>query len=337
PPATAPAPAAPPGPAAAAPAPAAGGKEDEAKKQEAVAALKQGKKLFEGGKHDAALPLFQKADALRPGAAPKYYAAACLDKLGKKQEALDGYKVFMGSEPGEKLQDEVKTAIGRIKELEKELAPAPAVVALAVKPPDAPKLAIQVDGKPHAGGMQIELPAGEHQIVVTAEGFQQLTKVVNPKAGEKLDLEVVLEPAPPAPAEKPTVVAEGLPAEKPGTAPAAPEAEGRSNIPAYVTLGIAGAGVVLGTVFGIQALGAKGDFDDEPTIDNADRAERAALIADMSFGVALTFGITGAVLLFSGDGDADAEAEPAEKTAATPLLAPYVGPTGAGMAAAWTF
>jgi len=104
-------------------------------------------------------------------------------------------------------------------------------------------------------------------------------------------------------------------------------------VPAYVTLGIAGAGAILGTVFGIQALGAKSDFEDNPTEDDADKAERAALIADMSFGVALTFGITGAVLLFSGGDDE----EEAEKSAAIPVLAPVVGPKGGGMAATWTF
>jgi len=93
-------------------------------------------------------------------------------------------------------------------------------------------------------------------------------------------------------------------------------------------------GLILGTVFGIQALGKKGDFDDDPTVDNADDAERAALIADMSFGVALTFGITGAVLLFSGGGDEEAATEEAS---AMPKLLPLAGPKGGGMAATWKF
>jgi hypothetical protein len=116
--------------------------------------------------------------------------------------------------------------------------------------------------------------------------------------------------------------------------PPPPEDDGgHSNIPAYVTLGIAGAGVILGTIFGIQALGAKSDFDDDPTVENADDAERAALIADMSFGVALTFGITGAVLLFSGGGDDEAP----EEASAVPELLPMAGPKGGGMAATWKF
>ncbi|MBM4376164.1 MAG: PEGA domain-containing protein, partial [Deltaproteobacteria bacterium] len=68
------------------------------------------------------------------------------------------------------------------------------------------------------------------------------------------------------------------------------------------------------------------------TEDNAQKAERNALIADMSFGVALTFGITGAVLLFSGGDD-----ESGEKSAAVPTLTPLAGRSGGGMAATWKF
>ncbi|KYF64444.1 hypothetical protein BE11_31860 [Sorangium cellulosum] len=107
-------------------------------------------------------------------------------------------------------------------------------------------------------------------------------------------------------------------------------------MPAYVTLGLAGAGVVVGTIFGIQALSAKSDFDKDPTTKTADRVDRNALIADMSFAVALTFGVTGAVLLLSDDTSAET------KTAASTMkqkafVAPFVSPTGGGAAARFTF
>src|SRR6185295_15511769 len=81
--------------------------------------------------------------------------------------------------------------------------------------------------------------------------------------------------------------------------------ESRSKLPAYITLGVGVVGAGIGTVFGIQALSAKSDFDSNPTSDNADKAERNALIADMSFGVALTLGITGIVLLTAGGDDSN--------------------------------
>lgn len=112
-------------------------------------------------------------------------------------------------------------------------------------------------------------------------------------------------------------------------------------VPAYVTLGLAGAGAVVGTIFGVMALSAKSDFDAEPTVDNADAVDRNALIADMSYAVAITFGVTGAVLLLSGDDAPPAQSalvqtkpRPAKKKA---FIAPYVGPTGGGAAARFTF
>ncbi len=301
-------------PAEAQAAPAAGNNKEEARK-----AYGEAKKALEAENYEAALPLFQKADSLYPGAAPKYNVALCLDKLGRAEEAVGAYRTFIDSNPGTKYADRVALAEKRIGELQASL---PATVVVSVSPPDAPGVQISVDGVPQPGA-ELKMPPGEHTIVVTAEGYQPVTEVVNVTGGEQRQLPLTLLPAappplaplPPPPVEGPTEEAES------------------SKIPAYVTLGIAGAGVILGTVFGIQALSAKGDFDDDPTTDNADRAERAALIADMSFGVALTFGITGAVLLFSDDEGA----APEEEASAKPVLAPFAGPKGGGMAATWTF
>jgi hypothetical protein len=109
-----------------------------------------------------------------------------------------------------------------------------------------------------------------------------------------------------------------------------PEPEGSSKIPAIVTLSLAGAGAVVGTVFGVMALSSKGDFDATPTQELADDTERNALIADMAFGVAITFGITGAVLLLTGGEDSEA-------AAAARMVTPWVGPTGGGAVGTFHF
>ena len=106
-------------------------------------------------------------------------------------------------------------------------------------------------------------------------------------------------------------------------------------VPAYVTLGIAGASAILGTVFGVNALSAKDKFNDNPTTENADDVERNALIADMAFGVAVTLGITGIVLLTTSD-------EPLEEAAQLDKsqswqVGPYVSPKGGGAAARVSF
>jgi hypothetical protein len=295
--------------------------EGEDTKEQAKEAYIEASGLFKEGKFEEAVPLFEKADELFPGAAPKHKIAVCYDKLGKTQEAIDAYQTFIDSDPGEKYADRVESSKQRIAELQAQL---PAKVMIVVGPEGVGATQITVDGTP-AGGSELSLPAGEHTVVISAEGYQPVTEVVTVQGGEDKKLEVTLAPmaAPPPPE----------PATPPPPPPPPQDDGGHSNVPAYVTLGIAGAGVILGTIFGIQALGAKSDFDDDPTVENADDAERAALIADMSFGVALTFGITGAVLLFSG-GDDEA---PEEAASAMPELLPMAGPKGGGMAATWKF
>lgn len=299
---------------------------DAEKKKAAIAAFKSAQKEFAAGDYAAALPHYQEAEATIPGARPKYQIAQCFDKLGRTEEAVAAYRVFIDSNPDKKkYAAEIEEAGKRVAALEATL---PAKVTVKVTPPSAQGVAIKVDGQP-AEGTELSLAAGEHTVEVSAEGMKPKSETITVKANEKRDLNVALEQAAASPTPTPTPTPD-------------PEGEGEddgpSNIPAYVTLGIAGAGVVLGTVFGVQALTAQSDFDEMPTVDNADKAERNALIADMSFGVALTFGITGAVLLISNlTGGEPEEDDAAEEASLVPEVIPYGGTKGGGAAAKWTF
>jgi hypothetical protein len=135
----------------------------------------------------------------------------------------------------------------------------------------------------------------------------------------------------------------------PGAAPLSPPPGGalmpppstpvaRSKVPGYVTLGIAGASAIVGTIFGIKALEDEKEFNDAPSTRRADDVERNALIADMAFGVTLTLGITGLVLLIADD------PLPEQTTALRPNpgsarleVTPVVSAKGAGAAATLTF
>jgi hypothetical protein len=183
--------------------------------------------------------------------------------------------------------------------------------------------------------LEIKLTPGVHKVKVTAPGFEAIEKEVDVKAGGDLqNLSFSLPQSADAVAPPPPVAPP--PTEQPP--PGADEgAEPRSNLPAYITLGVAGASAIVGTIFGVKALSDKGAFDDDPTTDNADDAERNALVSDMAFGVAVTLGVTGTVLLLSNDAG---EAEQAAKDARnkrTMQLTPYVGPSGGGAAATWRF
>jgi hypothetical protein len=74
-----------------------------------------------------------------------------------------------------------------------------------------------------------------------------------------------------------------------------------------------------------MALSDKSDFDKNPTAAKADDGENHALVADMSFGVAVTLGVTSAVLFLTKD-DAPAAAAASAAPVRRPLIASAPAP-----------
>jgi len=314
---------------------------EKQKKDEAKRLFKDGEDKFAAGDFAGALESYRGADEMLPGVMPKYKIAVTLDKLNKVSDAVAGYQAFIDYVDAQakadkkfdakKYDDKVTESKGRVEALKKT----PATIRVTA-PADAPQnLMVAVDGGAPQPAKELSLPPGKHTLVYTAEGYNASapqdievgyaeTREVPPPALEKKSEPVAVAPPPPPPVE----TAPPAPPEPPPPPP-------RSMVPAYVTLGLAGVGAVVGTIFGVSALGAKSEFEKNPTVENADKTDRNALIADMSFAVALTFGVTGAVLLFGGD---DKPAE--QKTGLViqkPVITPFVGPTGGGAAASFRF
>jgi hypothetical protein len=113
-------------------------------------------------------------------------------------------------------------------------------------------------------------------------------------------------------------------------------------VPAYITGGLAIVAAGVGTAFGVVALGDKSNFDKNPTSATADSGDTHALISDMAFGVAITFGVTSAVLFFTNDEPPPAAASDSETRTArtadarpsaftitpTPMVGPHSGGAG---------
>jgi hypothetical protein len=312
---------------------------EKQKKDAATKAYKAAEEKFNAGDYAGALELYREADTMLPGERPKFKIAATLDKLNKAPEAVAAYQVFLDSKPDEKkLKDQIAEANARIEALKKT----PAKAKLAITPEAPAGLKVTVDGvqQPMAAGNELSLPPGKHQVTVVAEGFEPATQDLELTFGETREVPLTLQKKAEPPPPPPPVAVAPPPPEPPPAAPPPPPPAPRSKIPAYVTLGLAGAGAVVGTIFGIQALSAKSDFDAAPTTDAADRADRNALIADMSYAVAITFGVTGAVLLFSKDPAAEETKASVTKPKTAPrkaFVTPYAGPTGGGAAAILTF
>ena len=292
-------------------------------------AFADGQKAYTAGDYAAAQTAFVKANGLIPSPQASYWIAKSVDGQNKTEEAIAAYEALLADPDVSKIGEEkLADAKSRINTLKATLV---GEVALDTNPMLAN---VSVDGvvQPGEAPLTLKLTPGRHRVTVSAKGYQSKDLDIEVKAGDKLKQSVALVREEPLPAAVPP------PAPAPAPAPAPPPkpAEERSMVPAYVTLGIAGVGAIVGTIFGIQALGAKSDFNKTPTTELADDAERDALICDMAFGVAITLGVTGVVLLTSDDEPA-AAAKAAPAKAARLQLAPYAGKKSGGASAKLSF
>jgi hypothetical protein len=247
-----------------------------------------------------------------------------LDQLGNVPAALAAYERVLASPDKDQLgADKIASAEAR----HRALAATPAELVITTAPAGARVNVSGVDSSSPTP-LTLRLAPGRHIVRVVLDGYQPQQIELNVTAGEKLTPTLTL-----VKATEGTGALAAIPALGADATPAVAE---RSRVPGYVTLAIAGASAVVGTVFGIQALQDKSDFDENPTTSKADDVERNALIADMAFGVTLTLGITGIVLLVAED---PVPAAPQVGALGPQRLrvTPYVAPTGAGAAATLTF
>jgi hypothetical protein len=310
-------------------------------KAAARAAYASGQQAFNSGDFQAALQYFERADSMIPAIQARYWIAQSLDQLGRPADSLAAYEKLVNDPEFANLDAErQKIARDRLEAL-KQL---PGTLTLSFDPPSAN---LTVDGQPHdaaaAGATRsLQLAPGVHKLEARAPGYQDLKWDVMIEPAQTLEQPIRLTEAPPA---APATALAPAPVEPP-PAPL-PAAEPASKTPAYVTLAIAGAGAVVGTIFGIRALQAKDDFDSNPTANNADDVERDALIADMAFGITLTLGITGIVLLTTDDPASESAAGSQTRKASAKLtpatkqgkleFTPYVSKSGGGAGARLTF
>ncbi|HTM44507.1 MAG TPA: PEGA domain-containing protein [Polyangiaceae bacterium] len=301
----------------------------DATKKAAREAYSTAKAAYEAGDYAIAAVNFSKANELIPSPNAQYWVAMSIDKQGKVTEAYSAFEAFFAN-PGHDALGEEK--VGGARARFAELALMPAKVNVTTEPATA-QLSVDDKAQPGTSPFSLSVAAGKHTIKVSANGYDAQSFDADVKPGQTIDhafqltASKVVAPVAVAPAKK----VEAVPA--PGAQP-----QERNKVPAYVTLGVAGAAAVAGTIFGVKALGAKSDFNKNPTGGNADNVERNGLIADMAFGVAVTLGITGIVLLTTDEPSDSASAHlEAPRTAPRFVVAPYVSPKSGGAEARLTF
>src|ERR1019366_911950 len=216
---------------------------------------------------------FKAANDIKAAPQTERYIGLCEDHQGRLQVAVDWFDRFLAHVP-EKMADQGE----EIRRRETEIKAIPGKVHVDSNPPGAN---VMVDDRPQSAPtpMDVDLAPGPHTIKLTEPGRLPTQKAIDVAFASRqtVSADLDLEPPPPPPAP-------------------------RSKVPAYVTGGLAIVAAGVGTVFGIMALSDKSDFDKNPTTATADNGDTHALIADMSFGVALTFGVTSAVVFLTRAG-----------------------------------
>ena len=279
----------------------------------AEALFQAAKSAFEAGRYAEACQKFAESQRLDPGAGTLINLAACREKTHELALAWEAWQEALRSltnddERRPEVQRRAKALEGRVPHLTVELAPG--------APPDSHVSRDGIELGQAALGVPIPVDPGKHVIEVTASGRQKKSFEIDlaESKSEKLTVEPgeALPPETPPPAAKPVV------SPKPIAPAPKPEADrGRGNNTktlGYVIGGIGVAGIAVGGVTGLLALGRKHTMDDDCVarngtqfcgqagIDAAHSGKTLATVSTLSFAAgALAVGVGAYFVLSSSE------------------------------------
>ena len=260
----------------------------------------KGQKLFREGQYLEAQSTFEQAYTAVPNPVVLLSIAECQVRGEQFSQAVATYQRYLEERKEAPDRAQVEAQIEKLQKkpghLTVESTPAGALVF--VDGQDTGKLT----------PADLELPAGDHMVAVQIEGFQRAEQAVNVIIGSQervtFALPEVAAPQVQTTTTMPTRTDEG--------------AHAKSNtLPIWIAVGVAGAGVVTGSILVGLALKTRNEFTENHTEANADKGERLALFADVGFGVAAAAGVTALVLYLTRN---KGESEPSEAWNVAPAL-----------------
>ena len=281
---------------------------------------KKGKMFYDEENFAASLIEFQAAYDAKPHPIVLKSIAECKANLGDIPGAilvLEEYLSFPKS--GNR-----KAVKARIKELKALLG----TLEITTEPPGA---TITVNGKAteQVTPATMELGEGVYDIQLVLDGYEPLIKSINVAKSDSTSLTVdfAQEGIPIRPVEDQIIDPFDEPEDDPTVIPAAEEESDGPPAAFWACAAIAGVGLVSGTVFGTLALTDEDKYNsmENPTKAKKEAGERNAIIADVSFGVAIAAAIAGTIILVTSK-DSDEEAvDPDEQPQATLRIVPVAG------------
>ncbi len=285
--------------------------------------------MMEAGENERACPLLEESLALDPAMGTKYQLAQCYEKIGRLVSAWASYIEVADAAQAANMQDREAWARERAEALKPRLSTLTITVPEQVA--TLPGFEVTRNGAPVGRGLwglPLPVDGGSQRVSATATGKSPWSVELDvPPEGGKLTVEI---PPLVEVSVAPPIAARYEPR-------AAAEPTGPSPL-VYVGFGVAGAGLVLGTVTGIVSLSRTSSLQDEcpndlcrpEKQDDIDAARRIGHVSTASFVVA---GLGAAVGLLAWlDDDDEAAAPSATEPAASALsVQPVLGVGLAGL------
>jgi PEGA domain len=286
---------------------------------QALKADKQGQVLEKKKSWDEARVAYERALELKDSADTRIRLARVEDKLGhlkaakaQLDQALQATKISYGSK---------MKAQALLRSIDKRMP------SLVLELPSGFKGKVDVDDEEVDASSPVPVDPGSHTVHVRGEGYKPYKETVEVSEKEKKNLTVLLSERAPEPAQ-----AEEKPAPEPE------KKSGGSHTLAYVSLGVGGIGLVVGTVMALQARSTKRELDDA-CLNNTctenqrqiyDKGKQQANIATVGFAVGAVGISLGTVLLLTG-GKSEKEGKLDTSRRLRLHATPYVGPRDVGV------
>lgn len=291
--------------------------QEGANKAAAEALFNQGKKAFDAKDYAKACKKFDASHKLEPAVGTLLFLGECNERQGKTASAWGAFKE--ASSLASRTNDEKRKAIAdvRVAALEPQVSKLTVVIAEPVE-----GLSIRRDGvelPEGSWGAALPIDAGEHQVDASAPGRKSWSSTVSvDDGGETYTVNV------------PTLAAVGGGAPLPapsgdGSTPMVPPSggdEGASGsslgtaleITGLTVAGLGGVGIIVGSVFGVMAMGSNDDslaacrteeFCTPEGVALRDDAKSQALVSTVTFIVGGALVAGGLTLFFLAPDDDD--------------------------------
>ena len=306
-------------------------KEDLTKEQKDnfVEFIKAGKKAYSNGEFEKAIPFFEHAYDIIPRSALHYRIALCHERAGHPEKAVVFYEKFLKEKPETSKRGQIEKTISRLEEQIEESSVAtvnvesqPSGAKVFVKAPGSESRESTARGETP---IELELKPGDIELTLEKEGFEEIERSIDVKAGENYNYSYDLPKAEPEEkAQESSQDALGRPtASRRKPRPEKPKKKSESGGSPVAALVIGGVGAVAGGTF--YGIGMHCDSNRSDCKRNLYNTAAIGAYAGAALGIG---GLTAATVIWmsrGGEQRADKSSSPR-----APLQV-VVSPTGFGI------